>query len=425
MHRMTQLHRRGFLRAAGVTLTLPWLAALEPKPTKTTKAADVPRRLVCICTNLGLLERNFTPATAGRDYVLTPYLQPFKDLRERMTVITGTSHAEVTGGHSAEATFLTAAPGPGSSSFRNTISLDQFAAERIGHLTRDASLSLVVAQNGTQSLSVTRSGVMLPAESSASAVFKKLFVSGDQKSVEEQIERLRTGRSVLDTVGDRAAAIQKKLGGEDRGRLDHYLTSVREVERRLVLAEEWERKPKPTVTEAAPADGDHLMAKMDAMYALTRLALITDSTRLITLFIRLDGFTPRYIPGVGDECHALSHHVGRQDKIDELAKLERAKMERLAGLLTALQGVNEGGESLLDRTSVLFGSNLGNGNNHETRNLPIILAGGGFKHGSHLAFDREKNAPLPNLFVTLLHRLGIETDRFASSTGTLNGLALA
>ena len=179
------------------------------------------------------------------------------------------------------------------------------------------------------------------------------------------------------------------------------------------------------MTEAAPADGDHLMAKMDAMYALTRLALITDSTRLITLFIRLDGFTPRYIPGVGDECHALSHHVGRQDKIDELAKLERAKMERLAGLLTALQGVNEGGESLLDRTSVLFGSNLGNGNNHETRNLPIILAGGGFKHGSHLAFDREKNAPLPNLFVTLLHRLGIETDRFASSTGTLNGLALA
>jgi len=420
--RMT-INRRGFLRAAGVTLALPWLAAAEPAKGKADgKAEGPPRRLVCICTNLGLMEKNFTPALVGRDYVLTPYLEPLKDLRDRFTVVTGTSHGEVTGGHAAEVSFLTAAAGPGTASFRNTISLDQFAAERIGHLTRHSNLSLVVAANGTQSLSVTRSGVMLPAEASPGKVFRTLFVNGDAKSVEQQVERLRTGRSILDTVGERAAAVQKKLGGEDRGRLDHYLTSVREVERRLLLAEEWEHKPKPMVSEAAPAGVDHLLGKLDAMSALIRLALSTDSTRLITLFIRLDGFT---MPGVSDECHGLSHHVGRQDKIDQLAKVEREQMARLAALLTSLKGVNEGGASLLDRTSVLYGSNLGNGNNHDTRNMPIVVAGGAFKHGSHLAFDRNHNTPLSNLFVNLLQGLGIEADRFASSTGTLKGFESA
>lgn len=418
--RKSALSRRHFLRASGAALTLPFLEAMRPAFAKTT---EVPRRLLAICTNLGVLERHFVPTETGRGFVLTPYLEPLKDFRDQFTVFSGTSHPDVTGGHSAEATFLTAAPHPGSASFRNSISLDQFAAERIGHQTRVAALPLVVAKSGNQSLSFTASGVMLPAERSPAQVFKALFIAGDAAAVERQVEELRTGRSILDTVAARAATLQKQLGSADRARLDQYFTSVREVERRLVIAEEWERKPKPKVDAPVPKDGEYLLEKLGAMYDLAHLALATDNTRLITLMIRLDGFS-EHIPGVSSESHNLSHHVGREDKLAQLKSLELAQFKQLAALLAKLQGAKEGDATLLDRTQVLYGSNLGNGNNHDTRNLPMLLAGGGFQHGQHLAFDRQNNYPLPNLFVSVLQRLGLETGKFATSTGTLRGLQL-
>jgi hypothetical protein len=190
-----------------------------------------------------------------------------------------------------------------------------------------------------------------------------------------------------------------------------------------LAAEEWERKPKPRVDAAPPKDGEYLLEKLEAMFGLIGLALSTDSTRLVTLLIRLDGFGA-HVPGVLDECHNLSHHVGRADKIQQLTKLELAQFQALAGLLGKLRDLKEGEETLLDRTMVLYGSNLGNGNNHDTKNMPMLLAGGGFRHAGHLAFDRQRNAPLPNLYVSMLQRMGLETDRFASSTGTLKGLEL-
>ena len=415
------LNRRTFLRASGAALALPLLDAMRPAFGQTVEA---PRRMLAICTNLGVLERHFYPAETGRDYALTPYIEAMKDFREQFTIVSGSSHPDVTGGHSAEASFLTAAPHPGTASFRNSISLDQFAAERIGHLTRVSTLPLVVSRAGNQSLSFTSSGVMLPAERSPAQVFKALFVAGDAAAVQKQVEQLRTGRSILDTVADRAAALQKQLGSADRERLDQYFTSVREVERRLLIAEEWERQPKPKVDAPVPTDGEYLLEKLGAMYDLAHLALATDSTRLITLFIKLDGFSS-HIPGVSSESHNLSHHVGREDKLRELKNLELAEFQQLNALLTRLRSTEEGGSTLLDRTQVLYGSNLGNGNNHDTKNLPILLAGGGYQHGQHLAFDKTSNEPLPNLFVTMLQRLGIETDKFASSKGTLKGLEMA
>ena len=415
------LSRRTFLRASGAALALPFLDAMRPV---FGKSAEAPRRMISICTNLGVLERHFFPAEAGRDYGLTPYLEAVKDFREHFTVVSGSSHPDVTGGHSAEVTFLTAAPHPGTASFRNSISLDQFAAERIGHLTRVSALPLVVSKSGNQSLSFTSSGVMLPAERSPAQVFKSLFVAGDAASVEKQVAQLRTGRSILDAVADRAAALQRQLGRADRERIDQYFTSVREVENRLLIAEEWERRPKPKVNDPVPKDGEYLIERLGAMYDLAHLALATDSTRLITLFIKLDGFS-EHIPGVGTEAHNLSHHVGREDKIKELKNLELAEFQQLNALLTKLQSSKEEGSTLLDRTQVLYGSNLGNGNNHDTKNLPILLAGGGYKHGQHLAFDRMNNEPLPNLFVSMLQRLGIIADKFASSKGTLKGLEMA
>jgi len=416
------LSRRTFLRGSGTALALPFLDAMRPVFGRDTTAT--PRRMISICTNLGILERHFYPAETGRRYALTPYLDALKDFRDEFTVVSGSSHPDVTGGHSAEATFLTAAPHPGTASFRNSISLDQFAADHIGHQTRVSSLPLVVSKSGNQSLSFTSSGVMLPAERSPAQVFKALFVAGDAASMQRQIDQLRTGRSILDAVADRAAALQKQLGSADRERLDQYFTSVREVEKRLLIAEEWERRPKPKVDAPPPKDSEYLLDKLSAMYDLAHLALASDSTRLITLFIKLDGFS-EHIPGVSSESHNLSHHVGREDKLKELKNLELAEFQQLNGLLAKLQASQEGGSTLLDRTQVLYGSNLGNGNNHDNKNLPILLAGGGFKHGQHLAFDKTNNEPLSNLFVSMLRRLGIQADTFASSKGTLKGLEMA
>ena len=411
------VNRRTFLRASGAMLALPFLEAFG-------KEYIVPRRILAICTNLGVLERHFFPEQTGRDYTLTPYLEAIKDHRDQFTVFSGTSHPDVTGGHSAEVSYLSAAPQPGTASFRNSISLDQFAAQRIGHLTRVSALPLVVSKSGNQSLSFTSRGVMLPAERSPAQVFKALFVAGDAQDVERQVANLRIGRSILDAVSERAAALQKQLGGADRDRLDQYFTSVREVEKRLLISEEWEHKPKPRLDVPPPKDGESLLEKLGAMYDLAHLAFATDSTRLVTLMIQLQFFSEN-IPGVSSETHNLSHHAGREDKLNELRNLELAEFRELNRLLGKLRASKEDGGTLLDRTQVLYGSNLSNGNNHDNRNLPILLAGGGWKHGQHLAFDKKNNYPLPNLFVSMLQHQGIEAEKFASSTGTMKGLEVA
>ncbi|MEM7012030.1 MAG: DUF1552 domain-containing protein [Verrucomicrobiota bacterium] len=417
----SSLNRRCFLRASGVALSLPFLEAMLPRRASAA-AEDIPRRIVAINTNLGILSRHFTPEQSGRDYTLTPYLETLADFRDDFTIISGCSHPNVTGGHSAEVSFLTAAPHPGTPSFRNSISLDQFAADHIGDKTRVSSLPLVVAKNSiNQSLSFTSSGVMIPAENNPAAVFKALFVAGNDVEIERQIHNLRVGRSILDTVAERASALQKKLGQADKERLDQYFTSVREVERRLEIAEEWERKPKPQVDVPPPTSAEYLPDKLTTIYDLIHLALTTDSTRLISLLIKLDGFSA-HIPGVSTESHNLSHHVGREEKLKELMNLELAQFRALAGLLQKLKNTTDGDQQLLDRTMLLYGSNLGNGNNHDTKNMPILFAGGGFKHGQHLAFDPKRNEALPKLFVSMLQHLGIEADSFSSGTGQLSGL---
>ncbi len=423
------LSRRSVLRGAGVALALPLLESMQPAFAQKSAPGAKPRRMIAVCNNLGLLADHFFPQNAGRDYALSPCLQHLSAHRKDFTVFSGVSHPNVDGGHPADVCFLTAAPHPGSSSFRNTISLDQHIAEQIGTLTRFPSLTLAV-NTRIRSLSWTGTGVAIPPEDKAAAVFQELFFQGNAQQIEAQIRKLDTGRSILDTVAEQTKDLERSLGARDRDRLDQYFTSVRDLEHRLQASRGWERKPKPVVKVAAPVDPANpaaYMEKVKVMYDLARLAIETDSTRSITLM--LEGVSTPVMDiadaRITDGYHNLSHHGKSEEKRAQLKIIDEWHMKMLAHLLTGLKSVTEGEESLLDRTMVLYGSNFGDANAHTCFNLPTILAGGGFRHGQHLAFDPKNNYPLPNLFVSMLQRMGIEAERFSSSTGTMRGLELA
>jgi len=418
----THCRRRHFLRCAGVTMALPILEALLPHVRAGEVAAPAPRRMVCICTPLSVHTPYFFPEQTGRDYQLTPYLEPFKELRDDFTVISGLSHPDVGSSHDSIFSFLTAAPHPEiRAGFRNRISLDQFAAEHIGGQTRFPSLSLSEEGLG---LSWTQSGALVPSDLYPASVFARLFLEGRPDEVEAQAQRLRDGQSILDTVREQARKMQPALGGRDREKVDEYFTSVRELERRMVTAEEWSKKPKPTVDAQQPQNNMNsadLIGKNRLMFDLIHLALQTDSTRLITLMLLGTSLVPP-IAGVSLGHHDLSHHGQDPAKIEQLKAVELEKMKTVCELLAKLKQTEEQGESLLDHTMIFFSSNLGNAASHSTRNLPVLFAGGGFRHGQHLAFDPQNPPPLCNLYVSMLQRLGLETDAFGSSTGTLTGL---
>lgn len=428
------ISRRYFLRGVGVALSLPFLDSMIAPFARAAESASplaanaAPRRMFAICNNLGVLPAQFFPQGSGRDYTPSPYLQLLQEHRDDFTVFSGVSHPNVDGGHPSDVSFLSAAPHPASSSFRNTISLDQHIAERLGDQTRFPSLSLAV--NGNRSLSITGTGVAIPPEQSASQTFRQLFLQGTPAEVEARIRELDAGRSILDTVARQAKLLQQQVGGEDRGRLDQYFSSVRDLEQRLVASRGWENKPKPVVNAAEPVDPTspaQYMDKVKIMYDLARLAFETDSTRAITLMLNSVGTPVLQIQGatITDGYHNLSHHGKAEDKLAQLKIIDEWHMRLLAGLFASLKSVRESGAKLMDRTMILYGSNLGDANAHSTNNLPILFAGGGFRHGQHLAFDAQQNYPLPNLFVSMLQRMGLEENSFASSTGTMRGLEMA
>jgi hypothetical protein len=428
------ISRRHFLRGTGIALSLPFLNSMIAPFARAAESAlpvaanAAPRRMFAICNNLGVLPAHFFPQKSGKDYAPSPYLELLQQHRNDFTIFSGVSHPNVDGGHPSDVSFLTAAPHPASSSFRNTISLDQYIAEQVGVQTRFPSLTLAV--NGGRSLSCTGTGVAIPPEQSASRMFQQLFLQGTPAEVEARIRELDRGRSILDTVARQAKLLQSQVGGEDRGRLDQYFSSVRDLEQRLADSRGWENKPKPVVNASEPTDppsAAQYMDKVKVMYDLARLAFETDSTRAISLMLNSVGTPVLQIQGatINDGYHNLSHHGKAEDKLAQLKIIDESHMRLLAGLFADLKSVREGESRLLDRTMILYGSNLGDANAHSTNNLPVLFAGGGFRHGQHLAFDRQQNYPLPNLFVSMLQRMGIEASSFASSTGTMRGLETA
>lgn len=418
-----RLQRRTFLRGAGLAVSLPFLDAMIPAFASEKKIA-APRRFVSVSLGLGLHGPNLFPNDAGFNYKPSPYLAKISDILPDLTVCSGVSHPQVSGGHRAEGTILSAAPlSRSAGSFRNSISLDQLMAKRLGNHTRFPSLVLNCSGSNS-SPSYTENGAMIPAESSASRLFARLFVDDAADVQKQKAARMRHGRSIMDIIAADAKSLQRTLGNGDRIKLDNYFTSVNELEKRLAANEQWANRPKPKVDQPASvsqARADAIL-QLRAMLDVMSLALQTDSSRFITL--HLGAGRKVDLEGVREAHHSLSHHGRDEDKLEQLAILENAIIGEWADFVRGLKKTSEASSPLLDRTMVLLTSNLGNASSHDNRNMPVLFAGGGFRHGQHLAFNRAKNYPLPNLYLSALHRLGLDEERFATSTSTMTGLKM-
>ncbi len=402
---------------------IPWLSAMQQAFGRGTDNLP-PKRSVAMTLGLGLVAENLNPEQAGRDYQASPYLELIDDLRDRFTVISGTSHPGVTGGHRAEASLLTANPVGSLGRAKNTISLDQHLAKFVGHATRFPSL--VLGSSGSNSPSYTDSGAMIPAKNSPSRLFAQLFIDKSETERVRQAQRVRQGLSVMDVVAEDARRLTRQLGPGDRQRLDDYFSSVRELEQRMTESKNWARRPKPQVDATQPIDisnPNDFVGRQKLMSDMVRLALETDSTRFIAYHLGgSGGVLP--LAGVQEGYHALSHHGRDQQKLEQLAIVESAIIQAWGDFLRTLDKTGDQYGNLLDHTTVLLTSNLGNGSSHDNKNMPVLVAGGGFRHGQHLAFDRRNNYPLPNLFVSVMQRCSLSQDRFASSTGTMTGLEM-
>lgn len=416
---MNNSSRRNFLKTTGVTLALPYLHSLDSIQ---ANEQVPPKRLVFIGLKLGIYSKAFFPSSPGLLTDQTQYLKILNDHLNDFTVFSGLSHENQLGrlSHSSELTWLTAAENPGLDGFKNSISVDQVAAQHSGYATRFPSL--VLSSEGAASQSYNKNGVMLPAESSPSQLFKKLFLAGSAQERAQQKHNLVSEKSILDGLIDQTKKLQQKASPRDKEKLEAYLESVRQAEKNLLASGAWLDKPKPQVSAPEPRDiqdKGNIEGRIQLMFDLIPLILESDSSRVINMGIQVDHGIIK-MDGVREEHHSLSHHGQDQQKIQKLIRVESAIFRQFNRLLNKLKETKvEDNNYLLDHTSILFGSNLGNANNHDYKNLPILLAGGPYHHGRHITFDRTNNKPLSNLFVSMLQSSGMEVTSFGKSSGTL------
>ena len=420
-------NRRQFLKAAGVCIALPSLEAFC-RVARGAEPAAPPRRMVCVGNEFGMYPGDFWPETMGRDYELTPLLKPLGPHRADFTLFGHLDHG-LKGGHFAVHTFLT---GVKSNEARGLpeggMSLDQRAAEFVGSRTRFPSLAIGSEDglHGGCMMSWTRTGTRIPPIPGPQELFRLLFVNDDAPARRLAAERIDRHESILDAVLGDAHRLQRRISQSDRAKLDEYFAAVRDVELKLSLDREWQKIPKPKVDLAEPTN-EGLTKDLPKIYDLIALALQTDSTRVATVEIG-GSFAVRDL-GIREGYHNLSHHGQVPEKIEQLVQIEHYQVEQFARFLDKLKSIREPGTdgTLLDSTMALMGSGMGNANSHTNTDLPIILAGGGFRHGEYrgLPADSRQRVPLCNLFVSMLQRFGVETDQFATSTGTLTGLEVA
>jgi hypothetical protein len=424
MRKQLHLNRRRFLRGTGIALSIP---LLETFSFAKTEAAPIPRRMVCIGNSFGMYQPQFFPKTAGTDYRLTPLLNPLEKHRRDFTVFSHLDHG-VKGGHYAIHSFLSGVKYADAAAMPSgNISLDQRMAEVVGLKTRIPALT-VGSENGLHGgcmMSWTRTGVRVPPIQGPRELFRKLFLNEDKSGNAKSADRFSLRGSILDAVQGDAESLGKRISGRDRQKLDEYFSSVRDVERRIQQRERWQAIPKPEAPIEEPRN-KNLVDDIPDLYELIALALEIDSTRIASLELAGANFNTGIL-SLNKGYHALSHHGQDPSNIAGLVKLETYQMLQFSKFLDRLKSVKGvQGETLFDQTAVLFGSGMGNANAHTNSDLPIILAGGGYRLGEHRVMPAMKaeRVPLSNLFLSLLQRMGVEDDEFGHSTGTLTGLEL-
>jgi hypothetical protein len=424
MSKTSTFNRRHFLRATGISMSLPFLESLTGRLSAKAAAASSPMRMVCIGNLLGFYPPAFFPTKTGADYDLPESIEALKPHQKDCTLYSGLDHG-VKGGHFAMSSFLSGVRTSDAKGMpEGNITVDQRAAETMGGATRFPSLTLGSESgiHGGCLMSWTRSGTRVPPISTPRELFQKLFINQDAKSLAASMDRLDLKGSILDAVNGDAKSLQRQLGQRDKEKLDEYFTSVRDVEKQIELRRQWASVPKPNPKMQEPKNRD-FVADLPVTYDLIALALQTDSTRIATLEIGGDFEASAF--GLNGGYHGLSHHGQRPDAIKGLIKMERYQVEQFAKFLAKLKSIEDGAGTLLDHSMVLFGSGMGNANSHTNSNLPIILAGGGLKHGEHKAYPAKGpgRQMLCNLYLSMLQRFGAEADTFGTSTGTLTGLA--
>jgi len=408
--------RRNFLKVSGGAMALPWLESFGGFA-HAAGAKAAPQRLLLIGLPLGIYRGAFAGEEGNNNPTASEYLSELKQLRRQLTVITGLDHPGVNGGHSAESRIFTGVP----SNKRNARSLDQYIASHIGGDTRFDSLALSAGRN---EFSWTDSGTKVPAQTKMATVYAKLFVDEDSRNSEKALREIGHGKSIMELVRNQAKSLRPKLSKADQEKLEEYFDSVGETERRLTKAEGWVHTPKPKVREKMPrdpSDRSEIITQMRNVCDMTHLAFKTDSTRVITFgYFQQNNVK---IPGVTNAYHALSHHGKDPNNVAQLKRIEREFFVQLNGLLKKMQQTKEGDSTLLDNTTIVVTSNLGNGSNHSNKDLPVLLIGGRYNHGRHLAFD-PSSVPLSNLYLSVLNQFGIADKSFGTSTGSLAGLEI-
>ena len=407
------IDRRKFLQGMGVTLALPWLeSSMMAAPARI-------KRLACFGNHLGFYPEAFFPKNSGADFIISPTLKHIEKHRKDFTVFSNLDDG-TNGGHAGVHAFLSggirkemAAGFP-----EKNISIDQVAAEHVGSATRFPSITAGI-DSGTNMV-WKRSGVSVPPINNPAQLFRALFVDQDNASRVMQRKVLLHRSSVLDALRESAKTLNGKLDASDRDKLDQYLTSVREVERRLQMSREWLDKPKPKspIKTIGQAERQHI-EEMPLLCDLLALALQTDSTRVTTFEVPISFRTSELNVG---GYHSLSHHSKSEDRLGQLQKVEKYWMEQFGFFLNRLKE-----KKVFNDTLVVLGSGMSDGSRHSNRDLPVLLAGGGIKHEGHLICPAEgsKRIPLSNLLLSTLQWFGCDRERFGKSTGAFSPMQIS
>ena len=420
------LDRRTFLRAGAVAVGLPLLDAMIPaaygQESKARVVAFQPRRMVLIHRPLGTYHPYLVPATTGPKFESTRFLKPLEPFRGQFTVFSGMGHPDYPNSHGTEPAIFTGVPEFNERDLHNSISLDQVAARSVGNATRFPYLLL--NKVWSQSLAWNEKGIPIPHEGDPVTVFRRMFVEGTPEEVRREMKRLQHGKSILDDLRGQLKLLSLGLGRGDRERIEILTNSIREAEGQLQQEEFWSAKPKPKVAMTL-ADmqkpANDWISSQNKWLALMHLALQTDATRVIVLGTNEHDMAN--VPDLQIQHHDASHHGKDPAKIEQLSRYEDHEFATFGQFLGKLADTRENGTTLLDNTQVLFTSNLGDASAHSSSNLPVVLAGGGYKHQGHVAFDTGKNKPLCNPYVRMLHQMGVETDRFGSSDGAIGEIS--